>query len=198
MSAEASIRIGPCSATTWELCRGSLGVAPTATPPPTALRARTVDGFTLIEILVVVALVAITAGIAVIAWDGDDRGTVAREAKRFAGAIEHASAIAQSHAETLGVSAEGSGWRFWRRSAEARHWLPVTDDDVLVAHAVPAGMAVSPQSLAGRPLPPDAIVPLRPTGHNDPFTFVVSGRSARVVLAADPLNRVSVTEARAE
>ena len=39
---------------------------------------------------------------------------------------------------------------------------------------------------------PDAIVPLRASGHNEPFAFVLRGKGARIVLSADPLNRVSM------
>ncbi len=155
-------------------------------------RTRAFRGFTLIEILVVVAIIAIAAGIAVIAYDGNDGASAAREARRFGSALEHASARAQWRAETLGVSADGNGWRFWRRPADTNRWLPFSEDDVLAAHAVPSGMAVSPLSYAGRPLPADAIVPLRASGHNEPFAFVLTGRTARIVLAADPLNRVTM------
>jgi general secretion pathway protein H len=155
-------------------------------------RAQGARGFTLIEIMVVVLIIAITAGIAVIAFDSDDRAIVAHEAKRFGGAIEHASARARWRAETLGVSADGDGWRFWRRPVDANRWLPLADDDVLAAHAVPDGIVVSPLSFAGQPLPPDAIVPLRASGQNEPFTFLLRGKAARVVLTADPLNRVSM------
>ena len=149
-------------------------------------------GFTLVEILVVVAIVAITAGLATLAYNADDRGVAEREARRFAGALEHASARAQWRAETIGVSAEGDGWRFWRRPVDANRWLPFADDDVLDAHRVPAGIIVSPLSYAGQRLPADAIVPLRASGHNEPFAFVLSSRTARIVLSADPLNRVTV------
>jgi len=155
-------------------------------------RARRYRGFTLVEILVVVVIIAITAGLAALAFDGDDRGTAAREARRFAGALEHASARAQWRAETLGVSAEGDGWRFWRRDADATRWLPFSGDDVLDAHRLPAGMAVAPLSYAGKDLPADAIVPLRASGRNEPYAFVLTGRTSRIVLAADPLNRVTV------
>jgi type II secretion system protein H len=155
-------------------------------------RARSHTGFTLVEILVVVAIIAITAGLATLAFDGDDRGTAAREAKRFAGALEHASARAQGRAETLGVSAGADGWRFWRREADANRWLPFSGDDVLDAHRLPAGMAVAPLSFAGRALPADAIVPLRASGRNEPYAFVLTGKTSRIVLAADPLNRVTM------
>jgi general secretion pathway protein H len=164
---------------------GSLAVA-------AAPRARCARGFTLVEILVVVAIIAITAGLAVIAYDADDRGTTAREAKRFAGVIEHASARAQWRAETLGVSADGGSWRFWRRTTDANRWLPVADDELLIAHALPDGITVGPLSYAGQPLPTDAIVPLRASGHNEPFAFLLRGKTARIVLSADPLNRVTL------
>ena len=142
--------------------------------------------------MVVVLIIAITAGIAVIAYNSDDRLALAHEAKRFGGAIEHASARAQWRAETLGVSADGDGWRFWRRPVDTNRWLPVVDDDVLAAHGAPAGIVVSPLSFAGQPLPPEAIVPLRASGHNEPFAFLLRGKSTRIVLTADPLNRVSM------
>jgi general secretion pathway protein H len=151
-------------------------------------------GFTLVEVLIVVAIIAITAGLATLAYDSDDRGAATREAKRFAGALEHASAVAQWRAEAIGVSAdgEGSGWRFWRRSVDGRRWLPLADDDVLVAHQLPSGILVTPLAFAGQPLAPDAIVPMRASGQNEPFAFVLSGKSARIVLSADPLNRVTM------
>ena len=155
-------------------------------------RARDARGFTLIEILVVVAIIAIAAGIAVIASAPDDRGLTAREATRLAGALEHASARARLRAESLGVSADGGGWRFWRHAADSNRWTPVTDDEVLAAHAVPVDFSVVPLSFAGQPLPVDAIVPLRASGRNEPFTFLLRGKSSRIVLSADPLNRVSL------
>ena len=158
------------------------------TIPPSAQFAR---GFTLIEILVVVAIIAIAVGIAAVAYDGDDRGVAAREAKRFAGALEHASARAQMRAETLGVSADGAGWRFWRRAPDSNRWTPIASDDVLAPHATPTGIAVTPLSFAGQSVAEDAILPMRASGHNEPYAFLVSAKTSRIVLVADPLNRVT-------
>ena len=64
-----------------------------------------VAGFTLVEVLVVLAIIAIAAAVAVVAYDGNDRDRANREARRFAGALEHAAARAQARSETLGASA---------------------------------------------------------------------------------------------
>lgn len=171
-------------------------VAPrrTASRAPGKVKARSAAarGFTLVEILVVVVIVALTAGLAVVAYDGNPRGVATREATRLAGALEHAALSAQVRAETLGVSADGTRWRFWRRPNDSNGWLPVTDDDVLADHALPDGCLVRPLTYAGQALTADAIVPLRASGHNEPYAFELTARNTRIVLAADPLNRVAL------
>jgi type II secretion system protein H len=150
--------------------------------------------FTLVEILVVVVVLAIGAAVAVVALAPDERGIVEREARRFAGALEHAALRAQLAHATLGVSAtsgdSGSGWRFWSRSADGR-WVPL-DDDTLAARSLPAPVALVPLAFAGRAVAPDAIVPLRASGRNDPYAFALRGNAYEAIVAADPLNRVAV------
>ena len=160
-----------------------------------ARQRRATAGFTLIEILVVLVILAIGAGAVAIAYDGNDRDRATREARRFAGALEHAAMRAQVRAETLGASAEGEAWRFWRRDPDSGRWMPVADDDVLAAHRLPNAMTVMPLTYAGQSLDATAIVPLRPTGRNEPYAFLLQGRDARIVLAADPLNRIALTNA---
>jgi type II secretion system protein H len=81
----------------------------------------------LIELLVVIAIIGLVAGIVVLSGSGDERRTTEREAKRLAGALEHAAATAQWRAEVLGVSADGAGYRFWRRDTTDR-WSALTTD----------------------------------------------------------------------
>ena len=160
---------------------------PSRLPPPA--------GFTLVEVLVVLVLLALAAGAAMLAVGGDDRDRAVREAQRFAGALEHAAARAQVRAETLGASADGDAWRFWRRDPDSGRWAPIADDDVLAARPLPSPLAVAPLHYAGQPVDAGTILPLRPTGRNEPFAFVVSAGEARFVLAADPLNRITVAPA---
>jgi general secretion pathway protein H len=147
--------------------------------------------FTLIEMLVVLAIVGLVAGIVVLSAGGGERQATEREAKRLAGALEHAAAAAQWRSESLGVSAEGGGYRFWRRGADDR-WSALAGDDVLAARTLPAGITVAPVAYAGAPVPPDAILPFRPSGRNEPFTLEVASSAWSLHIDADPLNRVHV------
>jgi len=104
-----------------------------------AVRTSKRAGFTLIEILVVMAIIAIGVSVALVAYDGSDRDRASREARRFAGALEHAAARAQARAETLGASAQEGTWRFWRRDPDSGRWQPLADDDgILAVHTLPA------------------------------------------------------------
>src|SRR6185436_4052196 len=101
-----------------------------------------VAGFTLVEILVAVAIVAIVSVAAFLTWRGGDAGTLRRDAERFAGALEYAAQRAQWRHEDLGVSVDASGYRFWQRDLERDAWVPLAGDDVLVARAWPDGSAL--------------------------------------------------------
>ena len=150
-----------------------------------------VRGFTLVEVLVVAAIIGLTAGLVVLGIGSDERAATEREAKRLAAALEHAAAAAQWRAETLGVSAEGAGYRFWRRGSDDR-WTALADDDVLAPRMLPSGVSVLPSSYAGAPVPPDVILPLRASGRNEPYALVVASSAWSLEVAADPLNRVRV------
>ncbi len=154
-------------------------------------RAAASAGFTLVEILVVIAIVAIAVALASANFGDDGRRVTEREAKRLAGALEHAAALAQWQRATIGVSSEGNVYRFWSRDASDR-WVAISGDDVLVPHALPAGLNVSASRYAGAPVAPNAILPLRPSGRNEPYELVLSSAALTVIVSSDPLNRVAI------
>jgi general secretion pathway protein H len=153
-----------------------------------------IAGFTLVELLVVLVIVGLVAGAVTLAIGVDERRSTEREAKRLAGALEHAAAAAQWRSEVLGVSADGSGYRFWRRDADNR-WSALADDDVLAARRLPSGITVTPIAYAGAPVAPDAILPFRVSGRNEPFTLQIASPSWSLQIDADPLNRVRLAGA---
>ncbi|MGE5170263.1 MAG: GspH/FimT family pseudopilin [Rudaea sp.] len=149
-------------------------------------------GFTLVEILVVIVVLGIAAGLSFALVAPDERDVSAREARRFAGALEYAAQRAQWRGEMLGVSADRRTVRYWRRDATDDRWRLVDDDDVLRARTLPQPVDAMALAYAGRGLAPDAIVPLRASGRNEPFAFVLTTPRYRTVVAVDPLNRASI------
>ncbi|MGE5666570.1 MAG: prepilin-type N-terminal cleavage/methylation domain-containing protein [Betaproteobacteria bacterium] len=147
--------------------------------------------FTLVEILVVIVILGIAAGLALALVAPDDRDLSAREARRFAGRIEYAAQRAQWRNRMLGVSVGGNVIRYWKRDDAGDRWL-VVDDDVLRNYALPPPLQGMALVYAGRPVAADAIVPLRASGNNEPFAFALVAGGWRTVIAADPLNRVSI------
>src|SRR2546427_4824279 len=108
-------------------------------------------GFTLAEILVVLLVIGIAAGLAYAQLDRDPRQVLEREGRRLAGALEHAALLAQWKNETLGISASGGVYRFWLRAgdAEGERWRALSDDETLQPHALPSPLVVIPQTYAG-------------------------------------------------
>jgi general secretion pathway protein H len=155
------------------------------------MAARSRAGYTLIEVLVVVAVIAIAAGFVAVNLQGDDRKSVEREAARLAGALEFAAALAQWRSETLGFSADGPGYRFWRRGSDNR-WSALRDEEALAQRTLPAQWSVSSISYAGAPVAANVIVPFRPSGRNEPYALALSSPAWTLVVAGDPLNRVQI------
>jgi type II secretion system protein H len=148
-------------------------------------------GFTLLELLVVLVVLGIAASLIAANLEGNERRGTDLEARRLAGALEHAAALAQWRGETLGISADGRGYRFWRRGADDR-WSALADDDVLAPHTLPAGIAVAPATYAGAAVTADAILPFRASGRNEPYALMLGSPAWSVHITADPLNRVQI------
>jgi len=156
------------------------------------LPSSTKNGFTLVEIMVVIVILGIVAGMALALIEPDERDLSAREARRFAGALEYAAQRAQWRDELLGVSADRRLVRYWRRDVANERWVVVDDDDVLRAHALPNALEAMALAYGGRGIPSNAIVPLRASGRNDPFAFVLASTRYRTVITVDPLSRVAI------
>jgi type II secretion system protein H len=159
--------------------------------PATSLRA----GFTLAEILVVLVVIGLAAGLVFAQLEIDPRQALQREALRFAGALEHAALLAQWKNQTVGVSASGNAYRFWRRDVsdvEGPRWIALSDDEVLAPHVLPAPLVTATEVYAGAPVPGDAVLPLLPSGRNEPYVIALASPQWQILLASDPLNRIAL------
>lgn len=170
---------------------GSVSVPRRGRVPSSALA----GGFTLAEILVVLVVIGLAAGLVFAQVEADPRQSLEREARRFAGALEHAALLAQWKNQTLGVSASGGAYRFWRRDlsdVEGPRWVALSDDDVLAPRALPAPLVAAAELYAGAPVAGDAVLPLVPSGRNEPYVIALASPQWQILLASDPLNRIAL------
>ncbi len=138
-------------------------------------------------------VIGLAAGLAYAHFDSDPRQAVERESLRLGAALEHAALLAQWKDETVGVSAGGNGYRFWRQLPGASTWEAMSDDDVLQPRVLPAPLSIMAREYAGLPVAADAILPLRASGRNEPYVIQIASPEWLTLLAADPLNRVALT-----
>lgn len=138
-------------------------------------------------------VIGLAAGLAYAHFDADPKRTVEHESQRLAAALEHAAQLAQWKDETVGVSASGNSYQFWRQPAGSSTWQPMSADDVLEPRVLPAPLGISAREYAGLPVATDAILPLRASGRNEPYVIQISSPEWFALLAADPLNRVALT-----
>jgi len=85
-------------------------------------------GFTLIEVLVTLFVLAVVAGIVVIRLGGDDRQEVVdREATRIAALIEIARERAMLESEEWGFTLTPETYQFLRLDLDENRWMPLTE-----------------------------------------------------------------------
>ncbi len=97
-------------------------------------------GFTLIEVLVAVAIIAIVALVVGIGLSGlGGNRDLEREARRLQSHIDYACETALLNGRSTGlVQTQDGGYQFLQRVAG--QWQPIEDQDALAAHRLPANM----------------------------------------------------------
>ena len=143
-------------------------------------------GFTLVEILVVLIVIGLGAGLITLGMGHDSAAALRQESERLRSALEHAAQMAQWRRSPLVWEADAGGYRFLSPTPDGL-WQEETDD-TLSHHAFPADMHLRATGPAGDAAPLRLL--LRASGRNDPYTLVVESPSGSWTLLGDPLNRV--------
>ena len=129
-------------------------------------------GFTLIELMVVVAIIALASATVVFAWP-DPRGSLRTEAERFAARVRAAQDLAVMQARPVALVARADGYRFERRAGG--RWQ-VIGQRPLAPQAWSAG-ATALVGTAG-----EARAVFDPTGVGDPLDVTLIRDGARQVI----------------
>ena len=153
---------------------------------PCARRSRRGAGFTLVEILVTLAVIGIAIAAVTLAFGHDSAAQLRQESDRLRSALEHAAEVAQWRRMDMVWQADQQGYRFLRPAADGI-WQEETDE-VLAAHRLPADSALRAIGAAGGAIPSQ--LTLHASGRNDPYTLVLASPAGSWTITGDPLNRV--------
>lgn len=153
-------------------------------------------GFTLVEMLVVLLLLGLGAGLASAVFSGRGAESVAMEASRLAERFELAATEARLAGRSLGWTSDGSSYRFWRFDAVSG-WTEVKGDDPLRARTLSSGVTIA--GLRIESFRPQAGLRLEwhPGGAASAFDVELASEAERWVVTASPVGVVGVVRTRA-
>ncbi|MDQ7988209.1 MAG: GspH/FimT family pseudopilin [Candidatus Dactylopiibacterium sp.] len=155
--------------------------------------ARRAAGFTLLEILVVMALLGIVLGIAVVRLDDGGERVTRTRAEELGLRLEAARDEAVYAGQPLAFSTDGEGYKFWRGDTARQQWFALAQNaGELAPRALGEDVRIVAQTVNGQPRPLGERLVFNADGMTDPFVLVVQGRARALRVEGDALGRVSV------
>ncbi len=120
---------------------------------PVVLRAARRAGFTLIEVLVVLAIMAVVAATVVVMALPGDAEAARTDARRLAALLEAAMREARASGSSIAWSAERQGYAFWQRGEDG-DWVLYPRTSLYRSRALAGRTEVARVRLDGRDLAP--------------------------------------------
>jgi type II secretion system protein H len=143
-------------------------------------------GFTLLELLIAVAIIAIVSSTLVVkAWP-DAAASADSEARRLAALLESAIAEARTSGKAIAWSPEGSGYAFWRRNLEGT-WERFPEDSVYGPRLLASGAALRSERAV-----------LVPYGMAGSIQAAISGGETTIIIRSGALGRISLERIHAD
>lgn len=154
--------------------------SPTRTFDPAVARQLPTRGsrraFTLVEILVVVTIIAILAGVVVVNFvDSAGQRRVQAEAERLALAVELARGESVQRNEVWGLAVKDREYGFVRQDAKTRRWHGVEDAEFRLRDVQ---VILGLEGARARRQPNTPEIAIFPNGETTPFTVLVSPDAA--------------------
>ena len=139
-------------------------------------------GLTLVEVMIVLAIIGVTGGVAVLGLGSGDRGMrVEAEAGRLAARLRLAADEAMITQQPIALSWDERGYGFVTPEPGSRDWRPSPVAALGERHTLPAGLSLSGER-AGEPMLVGA------DGAGAPIRLAVAGRNATWNVTFDGLN----------
>ena len=141
-------------------------------------------GFTLIEVLVVVTIIARLVSLVAVKLAPDARQSLGDEGAQLAALLTHARHEAIATGAPLAWQRTAAGYQFLQRGPD-RKWQPMADDPSLRARTLPTGVSFASIETPATASRGSQTVILLPTGIADPFRITLMLGEHRVRVTSD-------------
>ena len=149
------------------------------------------QGFTLVELLVVMVVMGIALGIVVVQLMPDDRTTLREEAARLALLLENAGLEARSSGNSMAWSSENTQYLFWKKNAY-NDWTRIEDDTIFRPRVLTQGIQIGQVTLDNLLLKPGEHLALSASAFALPFRIRMSNNSASTTIIGKSTGEVIV------
>jgi type II secretion system protein H len=153
---------------------------------------RKTHGFTLIEIIVVCAVVAIALGMVMIRLDFSDTRRLRLAAEMLSGRLEAARDEAVIRGQLVAFSSDGQGFQFWIADHERGIWLGLSDADAVAAGHLADGISLGVMRVNGAQRPLGERLVFSSNGLAEAFTLTLTAGSQSLDIAGDALGRIEI------
>ncbi|WP_153111863.1 GspH/FimT family pseudopilin [Propionivibrio limicola] len=150
------------------------------------------QGFTLIEILVACAIMAITLGVAMVKLEPSDSQRLNSAGESLLGRLEAARDEAVVGGRNVAFSSDGQGYQFWAADAERNAWVALPDNDTVASGRLAPGVSLSAIRVNGSPRPLGERLVFSSSGLAESFSLTLSSGNASLDIEADALGRLEI------
>ena len=150
-------------------------------------------GFTLIEVLVAMAIIGVLSVVVVLAVAPGEATHARTEARRLAALLELALAETRASGQSIAWSPAPEGYAFLRRGEDGE-WQGFPADSPYRRRSLPTGVTLGAVQLDAQTLRPGERIVITPYGLGGAIQATIAGGGASITLRGGALGRVTLDQ----